>query len=117
MLTGYPPFAADTRDELFDKIRKGAVKYPSSFSTQIKDLLGHLFEKDPEKRWGEGREGATSIKQHAWFRDMRWDLLISKQVKVPFVPKLKNDLDLSNFDPVKTRTVDIYDLGVHRHDC
>jgi serine/threonine protein kinase len=62
MLTGYPPFAADTREELFEKIRKGTIKYPSSFTNQIKDLMGHLFEKDPERRWGEGREGAVPIK-------------------------------------------------------
>lgn len=30
---------------------------------------------------------------------MNWDTLLKKQYKPPFVPLVKNDTDVSNFDP------------------
>lgn len=42
--------------------------------------------------------GAKEIKSHPWFKTFDWDGLIQKKLKAPYVPKIKNSLDISNFD-------------------
>lgn len=100
MLTGLPPFYTSDREELFERIKFGSVKYPSSFSQSVKDLLNQLFQKDPEKRLGSGTDGPKNVKKHQWFSGVDWEKLIKKEIRPPFIPVIKGDLDLSNFDPV-----------------
>lgn len=52
MITGYPPFYAQNRSVLFDKIKTGPVKIPKTASPELHDLLLKLLEKDPKKRLG-----------------------------------------------------------------
>jgi len=108
MLTGYPPFYSDNRDELFEQIKFGAVKFPSKFSPSIKDLLCKLFIKDPDQRQGEivdTTDGTykIKIKTHSWFAGINWDALLNKKIKAPFVPVIKDENDVSNFDRVRMR--------------
>lgn len=51
-------------------------------------------------RLGSGPEGAKAIRSHAWFAGCDWDAFCRKEVRAPFVPVIKDDLDVSNFDPV-----------------
>lgn len=60
----------------------------------MRDLLEKLFEKDPYKR----SEFIPEIKQHPWFFNLDWDLLIKKELAAPFVPFVSGETDVSNFD-------------------
>lgn len=40
----------------------------------------------------------NDIKEHSWFKGVRWDMLSARMVKPPFIPKLLSDDDTSNFD-------------------
>jgi serum/glucocorticoid-regulated kinase 2 len=104
LLTGLPPYYTSDREELFDRIKLSSVKYPSNFSTSVKDLLTGLFQKDPEKRLGSGPDGAKAIRNHPWFASVDWEGLLRREVKGPFVPVIRDDLDVSNFDPEFTET-------------
>ena len=101
LLTGLPPYYTNDRDELFDRIKLSSVKYPANFTSSVKDLLNGLFQKDPEMRLGGGVEGAKAIRCHPWFASLDWDALYRKEIKAPFVPVIRDDLDVSNFDPVE----------------
>jgi len=61
-------------------------------------LLDELFIKNPEKRLGFGPDGGKKIKAHPWFANVNWDQLLKKKIKPPFLPKVKNNTDVSNFD-------------------
>ena len=37
---------------------------------------------------------------HKWFKNLNWEGIIKKQVKAPFIPIIKNETDVSNFDKV-----------------
>lgn len=52
--------------------------------SELTDLIGKLLEKDPTKRLGYAR-GAAEIKEHEFFRGVRWDLL-TEVVRPPFIP-------------------------------
>ncbi len=101
MLTGLPPFYTNDREELFERIKLGSVKYPKEFSNSLKDLLSGLFNKDPEKRLGSGPDGAKNIKKHPWFQGVNWEALLNKEIKAPFKPVIKSEIDVSYFDPVR----------------
>lgn len=64
---------------------------------KLKNLFEGLFQKRPEKRLGFN-EGATEIKNHPWFEDVDWDAILNKKIKAPFIPQVKSDADVSNFD-------------------
>lgn len=101
MLTGLPPFYSDNREELFEKIKLGSIKVFSNFTPNLRDLLAGLFQKDPHQRLGGGSDGAKAIRNHPWFGGVDWDAYLKKEVRAPFVPVIKDDLDVSNFDPVE----------------
>lgn len=64
----------------------------------MRNLFDGLFEKDPINRLGSGLTGGEEIKRHAWFERVDWDAILDKRIKPPFVPKIKSELDVSNFD-------------------
>jgi len=94
----------DNREELFEKIKLGLIKFPSNFSPSLKDLLQGLFQKDPQQRLGGGAEGAKAIKSHPWFSGVDWNAYLRKEVRAPFIPVIRDELDVSNFDPEFTET-------------
>jgi len=59
--------------------------------------LEKLFVKDPSKRLG-GTNGAKEVKSHPWFARFDFKYIIDREVKAPFVPKLKNETDVTYFD-------------------
>ena len=98
MLTGMPPFYNKDRQKLFNTIKAIKIKFPKYLSNEAVDLLQKFFVKDPEKRLGSGGNGLNDIKAHPFFSVIDWDSLIEKKIKPPFIPKLKNDVDLRYFD-------------------
>ena len=54
MYTGWPPFHGCNlkREELINKIKYENVKFPIKVTSELKDMLEKLFEKNPNKRLG-----------------------------------------------------------------
>ena len=98
MLVGIPPFYTNNRQELFERIKYAAPKYPPHLSKNARELLENLLKKDPAKRLGTTKD-AEDIKAHAWFYGVNWRALEKKQYEAPFTPKVNGDCDLANFDP------------------
>jgi len=69
---------------------------PTDFSPKLINLLKGLFIKNPKKRLGS--TGSHEVKGHAWFEKVNWDMIYNKSIQAPFVPKIKNETDISNFD-------------------
>lgn len=83
MLYGTTPFKGKNRKETF---RNVVSKEPQFIGkpTALTDLIGRLLEKDPTKRLGYNR-GASEIKQHVFFKGLKWDLL-TEVLRPPFIP-------------------------------
>ena len=99
MLTGMPPFYNNDREKLFNSIKAIQIKFPKFLSTEAVDLLQNFFNKDPEKRLGSGPNGLNNIKSHPFFASINWDSILTKKIKPPFIPKLRNPTDLKYIDP------------------
>ena len=55
-----------------------------------------LLEVDPDKRLGS--KGVEEIKSHEYFEGINWEKLYNKEITPPYVPKVKDDSDLSLID-------------------
>uniref|UniRef100_A0A452H5X8 cAMP-dependent protein kinase catalytic subunit alpha n=1 Tax=Gopherus agassizii TaxID=38772 RepID=A0A452H5X8_9SAUR len=91
MAAGYPPFFTDQPIQIYEKIVFGKVRFPSHFSSDLKDLLRNLLQVDLTKCFGNLKNGVNNIKNHKWVSYQR-------KVEAPFVPKCKGPGDMSNFD-------------------
>ncbi|XP_059469661.1 cAMP-dependent protein kinase catalytic subunit 1-like [Neocloeon triangulifer] len=98
MAAGYPPFFADQPIQIYEKIVSGKVRFPSHFSSDLKDLLRNLLQVDLTKRYGNLRNHVNDIKGHRWFQSTDWIAVFQKRVEAPFAPRCKGPGDTSNFD-------------------
>ena len=106
-LYGYPPFHADTPDEVFQNILARRIDWPSEeddvydISDDAKDLMNRLMCSDPAKRLGANAEekyasGGEEIRNHPWFADVNWDTL--RDDEASFIPAPENPEDTEYFD-------------------
>ncbi|KAL2240107.1 UNVERIFIED_CONTAM: Serine/threonine-protein kinase UCNL [Sesamum indicum] len=83
MMYGTTPFKGKNRKETFRKILLTEPKFIGK-PNALTDLIRKLLAKDPTRRLGY-RRGAAEIKEHEFFRGLRWDL-ITEVLRPPFLP-------------------------------
>ncbi|KAL0366188.1 UNVERIFIED_CONTAM: Serine/threonine-protein kinase-like [Sesamum radiatum] len=97
MLIGYPPFCSDDPRMTCRKIInwKACLKFPEEpkISDEAKDLISHLL-CDVDKRLGT--RGVEEIKEHPWFRGVKWESLY--EMEAAYKPTVNGDLDTQNFE-------------------
>ena len=111
LLTGASPFTVEgernTQAEISRRILKSHPPIPDYLSPAVQDFIRRLLVKDTRRRLGGGHEDALELKRHPFFRDIDWNLLASKKIPAPFVPKISGELDVSNFADEFTSMVPI----------
>ena len=80
MAAGYPPFFADQPIQIYEKLVSGKVRFPSLFSSELKELLRNLLQVDSTKRYGNLKNGVNDIKNHKWFSSIDWIAVYQKKV-------------------------------------
>jgi serine/threonine protein kinase len=108
MVAGYPPFFADQPIQIYEKIVSGKVRFPSHFTSDLKDLLRQLLSVDLTKRFGNLKNGVWDIKNHKWFSSVDWIAVYQKKLEAPFIPKIKSAGDTSNFDDYEEEQLKIH---------
>lgn len=65
---GYPPFNGKTDDEIFEKVKKGSVKFPDSpkVSAEVKSLITKMLTLSPDQR-----PTADELLKEPWFQKMK----------------------------------------------
>ncbi|KAF1842726.1 uncharacterized protein K460DRAFT_287610 [Cucurbitaria berberidis CBS 394.84] len=106
-LYGYPPFHADTPDEVFQNILARRIDWPEDddelydISDEAKDLMNRLMCSDPAQRLGANKDdkfasGGEEIRKHPWFDDLNWETL--RDDEASFIPAPENPEDTEYFD-------------------
>ncbi|KRY58332.1 Serine/threonine-protein kinase N2, partial [Trichinella britovi] len=105
MLVGEPPFSGDDEEEIFDSIVNDDVRYPRFLSIEAISIMRRLLRKNPAKRLGSSEADAEEVKKQRFFRliDWQWDDLLAKKLKPKFIPTIRNQEDVSNFDEEFTK--------------
>ena len=111
---GKVPFGNDDEDPkiIYEKIIEHRLDLKQNpYNGNIyKQFIQQLLSVNPSARLGGSME---KLKSHRWFRNFNWDRLISRQLKTPYVPIMKNDEPLIGngsiqdylFDLEETQTV------------
>ena len=97
MLTGCLPFEIPKDEPLKVSLFKKEVKFPRNFNELAKDLIKKLLVPNPLKRLGSEGD-SESIKKHPYFKGINWEKFEKREIKPPYIPKFKDELDLSYFD-------------------
>lgn len=79
LYTGFPPFYADTKTELYDLVRAGVIRFPKNTPETFRDIIKKLLCQNPEKRLGFERD-AESIKEHPWFAEVDWEEVLERKL-------------------------------------
>jgi len=98
MLFGQPPFCADDPMDIYQKILRNKVSYPSSFSKNAKDLISKLLVSNPTARLGSLKNKSRDITGHPFFKQTNWSTLVKKEEKAPYIPPISSPTDTSNFE-------------------
>ncbi|KAL1617542.1 Serine/threonine-protein kinase [Diplodia seriata] len=105
MCCGWSPFYAEDTQQMYKNIAFGKVRFPrDALSTEGRNFVKGLLNRNPKHRLGANRD-AEELKAHPFFGDIDWDALSKKNLVPPFKPKLKSELDTSNFDPEFTNAL------------
>ena len=94
MFCGYHPFKKTAKMDPQIYLRRTEI--PDKVGKTARDLIEKLFVFDPTKRLGH--KSADEVKQHPFFKGVDFEKVLKKEYKPPFIPKLKNELDLRYFD-------------------
>ncbi|CAG9324622.1 PKG_24 [Blepharisma stoltei] len=90
-LYGGVPFGEDEDDtqKVYQKILEHKITWQGQAdpTSQAKPLIFQLLNKNPAARTGGSIE---NLKNHKWFANFNWDRLLSRQLKMPYLPKLKS---------------------------
>lgn len=96
-LYGYPPFHAETPDKVFENILSRRIDWHENeveVSNEARDFMEQLMTVDPAKRLGS--QGAQSVRDHPFFKDIQWDTLMLDQPS--FIPQPEGMEDTDYFD-------------------
>lgn len=107
MCCGWSPFYAEDTQQMYKNIAFGKVRFPrDTLSVEGRNFVKGLLNRNPKHRLG-ATDDAEELKRHAFFADVDWDVLSKKLITPPFKPKLKNETDVSYFDPEFTNALNV----------
>jgi serine/threonine protein kinase len=85
MVSDNYPFGGNNH-ALVKEILNSEPQSPGAFSAEFIDLVSQMLQKNPENRIS-----LSNIKQHAWFHDFEYQLLLKTELN-------RNFYDYSNID-------------------
>ncbi|XP_065674354.1 protein kinase C delta type isoform X2 [Hydra vulgaris] len=99
MLIGQSPFSGDDEDVLFANICRDKLYFPKWVSEPSVSILSQLMERNISLRLGYTGGTKPHIRKHPFFSPIDWNKLEKKEIKPPFVPNVKSNNAVNNFDP------------------
>jgi serine/threonine protein kinase SCH9 len=111
MCCGWSPFYAEDTQQMYKNIAFGKVRFPrDALSQEGRNFVKGLLNRNPAHRLG-AKNDAEELMAHPFFHDVDWNALSKKMTQPPFKPKLKSELDTSNFDPEFTNALTSGDVS------
>lgn len=106
LLTGASPFTIEGERNTQSDISRRILKTDPpmrGMGNEVKDFIERLLVKDPKRRLGGNKADANDLKSHPFFRKINWTMLEQRKIPAPFVPRIENELDTSNFSEEFTK--------------
>ncbi|CAM38092.1 protein kinase A catalytic subunit [Leishmania braziliensis MHOM/BR/75/M2904] len=118
MLVGYPPFFDDSPMKIYEKILVGKVLFPRWVDSKARDFIKGLLSLDPTKRLGNLPNGAEDIKNHKYFAEVDWNVVLSKKIPAPIPVRQHKEGDTHYFDKYPDSPLNAFrTLTASQQDC
>lgn len=98
MTTGHLPFHGLDEDEVFTSITTKNPRFSRYVKTNAISLIKLLLVKNPRDRLGMPTCPHGEIREHAYFKSIKWDLLEQRKITPPFKPTVASESDCKYFD-------------------
>lgn len=103
MIEGIPPFYSEDTQEMYQKVLKGDLVFTELSDKETRSIISSFLTQDPEDRLTDPDE----IKKHPYFATIDWEKLKDRDMTPPYIPPVKSDNDVSQFDETfTTQTTD-----------
>ena len=119
MVCGYLPFSEEEDEKNKNLIIHGKVEFPKEMTNKLKDLLKHMLDINPKKRYN-----FSKIMKHPWFKPFNEELLIGGcnlyKMIYPVDEKILNIIQIYGFNKknvekdIKSNKYNI-GTGLYRH--
>lgn len=112
MVLGRGPFYKNGMDQitLFKSIVQGKFSYypeeRAFISSEAMDLIGKILVVKSSQRLGNTPGGDINVKKHPFFADFDHAKLLKKELKAPYIPRVKDAFDASAFESWKNEEDD-----------
>ncbi|EDQ85796.1 uncharacterized protein MONBRDRAFT_34036 [Monosiga brevicollis MX1] len=93
LLSGREPFGAKTDEEIYNKILRNRVRFPSTISPAGMTFIKRLLQSVPAKRLGKTR---AEVQRDPFFAGLDWKAVEKQKVKPHFVPTAKSDFNVDD---------------------
>ena len=94
----------------FNDINKNDKKYYNwNWSLNSIEFINGLLMRKPKERIGYN--GIRELKEHKWMKNVKWDDILNKKMKSPFIPKGEENFDKSyceSYDKIGEETIERY---------
>uniref|UniRef100_A0A914KT89 Uncharacterized protein n=1 Tax=Meloidogyne incognita TaxID=6306 RepID=A0A914KT89_MELIC len=94
MLFGLPPFYSKNQQEMYQKIINQQLIIPSNISLSTKNFLQRILRKNRFERLGA--RNFDEICFHPFFALIDWEKLNKREIRAPFIPKIRSETDTIN---------------------
>ena len=100
LLVGKTPFQADYTTKIFQNIvaSEKTLKFPAGCDRLHADMVKRLLNPTPAVRLGNLHGGVLDLLRDPFFATYDWAALEARQIRSPYTPPVKDQLDCSNFD-------------------
>lgn len=97
LLTGDPPFTGNNHKKIMDKVLKEKPKYPFYMTTESKEVLNKLLNKNPSKRFDVDHQW-DKFQKLPVFRHFKFKDIEERKVEPPIRPLITDLEKAENFD-------------------
>lgn len=110
LLTGNPPFTGNSHKAIMNKVIKEKPKFPFYVTTESKEILNKLLNKNPDKRFDADLQW-VKYQKLPFFRHYKFKDVEERKVEPPIKPVIGDPEKAENFD-IEFTSMKISDLNM-----
>lgn len=98
MISGHLPFSGGNEDEMFCSITTKTPRFSRYVKMHAVSFIKLLLVKNPRDRLGMPTCPHGEIRNHSFFKQIKWDLIEQRKIQPPFKPAVVSENDCRYFE-------------------
>lgn len=101
MMAGWSPFEAADPMNTYERVLQGidVIKCPPACQGETGTFIKLFLKNEPQQRLPMRPAGMKGLMEHPWYHGFKWQKLEDSSLDPPYLPKVSDERDMSNFKP------------------